>query len=262
MTGLLTHASDSLILCCINGGTSLLAGLVVFSILGHLAHVLRRSVADVVGWGVGLAFVTYPEVLSVLPLRQLWAVLLFAVLCILGGDTQICMVEGAVTAVEDLWPGVLRRRRKLLVAAMCAVAAVLGVPMVTQAGTHWLTLVDAYGASGIALLFIVTCEVVGLAWGYGAERVHADLCAALGVRVPRVWVLLWRWVAPTVCVVFLVLLVCFYEPLAYADGRPYPPWALRLGVALSCASMLCIPGYALVHLAVFEKGTLNEVDSL
>ena len=41
--------------------------------------------------------------------------------------------------------------------------------MVTYAGAHWLTLVDAYGASGIALLFVVFFEVVGLAWGFGKE---------------------------------------------------------------------------------------------
>jgi hypothetical protein len=39
--------------------------------------------------------------------------------------------------------------------------------MVTYAGVHWLTLVDDYGASGIALLFVVFFEVVGLAWGFG-----------------------------------------------------------------------------------------------
>jgi hypothetical protein len=42
--------------------------------------------------------------------------------------------------------------------------------MVTYAGAHWLTLVDAYGASGIALLFVVFFEVVGLAWGFGLSN--------------------------------------------------------------------------------------------
>jgi len=39
--------------------------------------------------------------------------------------------------------------------------------MVTQSGAHWLTLVDSYGASGMALLFVVFFEVFGLAWGFG-----------------------------------------------------------------------------------------------
>ncbi|KAJ1345651.1 hypothetical protein KIN20_000236 [Parelaphostrongylus tenuis] len=38
--------------------------------------------------------------------------------------------------------------------------------MVTNAGAHWLQLVDNYGASGYALLFVVFFEVVGLSWGF------------------------------------------------------------------------------------------------
>ena len=39
--------------------------------------------------------------------------------------------------------------------------------MMTQSGNYWLTLVDNYGPSGIALLFIVFFEVIGLSWGFG-----------------------------------------------------------------------------------------------
>jgi SNF family Na+-dependent transporter len=70
-----------------------------------------------------------------------------------------------------------------------------------QAGSYWLTLVDAYGASGIALLFIVFFEVVGLSWGYGAERVHADMTEALGFRPCYLWVIAWKFVSPAVCAV-------------------------------------------------------------
>ena len=45
----------------------------------------------------------------------------------------------------------------------------------TQAGNYWLTLVDNYGPSGIALLFIVFFEVVGLSWGFGKVVVFVSL---------------------------------------------------------------------------------------
>jgi SNF family Na+-dependent transporter len=52
-----------------------------------------RTLRSVSTWGcclgVGLAFITYPEVVSILPLKQVWALLLFLVLCILGTDTQV-----------------------------------------------------------------------------------------------------------------------------------------------------------------------------
>lgn len=42
--------------------TSLLAGAVIFSLLGHSAHVFHVPVSSVARGGQGLAFVAYPEV--------------------------------------------------------------------------------------------------------------------------------------------------------------------------------------------------------
>ena len=67
--------------------TSMLAGLVIFSILGSLAHELGVPVKAVVDSGPGLAFVSYPSALAkfdgpVLP--QLFSVLFFLMLITLG----------------------------------------------------------------------------------------------------------------------------------------------------------------------------------
>jgi hypothetical protein len=43
--------------------TSLVAGVVIFSMLGHTAHKLNIPMSEVAKGGQGLAFVAYPEVL-------------------------------------------------------------------------------------------------------------------------------------------------------------------------------------------------------
>ncbi len=39
-------------------------GLVVFSILGYMAHITNQDVSEIVAPGSGLAFIVYPEVVS------------------------------------------------------------------------------------------------------------------------------------------------------------------------------------------------------
>ena len=53
---------DALVISAADTLTSVLAGAVIFSILGHLSHELGRPVQEVVKSGAGLAFVSYPEV--------------------------------------------------------------------------------------------------------------------------------------------------------------------------------------------------------
>ena len=52
--------------------TSIIASIVIFSILGELSLKLDVPIKDVVRSGQGLAFVAYPEAISLLPLPQLW----------------------------------------------------------------------------------------------------------------------------------------------------------------------------------------------
>jgi solute carrier family 6 amino acid transporter-like protein 5/7/9/14 len=88
---LYTIFRDAMIVSVLDTVTSIISGLVIFSVLGAMAHDLGPgvSITDVVKSGPGLAFVTYPEALTRLPCPQLWSVLFFFMLFTLGLDSEV-----------------------------------------------------------------------------------------------------------------------------------------------------------------------------
>ena len=73
---------DAIITCIVNTMTCLLAGVLVFSILGYMAHVQETTIENVVNSGPGLVFLTYPDLVLKLPLSVMWAFIFFAMLLV------------------------------------------------------------------------------------------------------------------------------------------------------------------------------------
>ena len=97
---------DASIVSTLDFLTSVIASVVIFSVLGFMAKKLGVSIETVAEGGQGLAFVAYPEALSQLPLSWLWAVLFFFMLFLLGLDSEFALLETALTAMYDGFPKV------------------------------------------------------------------------------------------------------------------------------------------------------------
>lgn len=83
------NSRSSVIVPLANSGTSIFAGFVVFSVIGFMARKTNQPVATVATSGPGLAFITYPQAISLLPMPHLWAVLFFLMLFLLGLGTLV-----------------------------------------------------------------------------------------------------------------------------------------------------------------------------
>ena len=86
---------DCITICAFNSGTSLVGGVVIFSVLGYMAHESGLSVEDVAQGGPGLAFVVYPTAVSLMPYSPFWAFAFFFMLVLVGIDSQFVGVEGS-----------------------------------------------------------------------------------------------------------------------------------------------------------------------
>uniref|UniRef100_A0A671QU58 Transporter n=1 Tax=Sinocyclocheilus anshuiensis TaxID=1608454 RepID=A0A671QU58_9TELE len=238
---------DCIALCILNSSTSIFAGFVVFSILGFMAHQLGLPMEDLASSGPGLAFIAYPRALSLLPGPQFWSVLFFFMVLLLGLDSQFVCVESLATALTDLFPGVLRKRRELLVLLIAVICFLLGLPFITKGGFHLFTVMDTYGPSGTNLLFIACFETIVVAWVYGANRFYDNIEDMIGYAPFPVLKYCWLFITPLICAATLLYNLLGSKSVSSADEF-VPDWSYNLAPLLTVIPMVCIPIFLFISL--------------
>ncbi|XP_020318279.1 sodium- and chloride-dependent glycine transporter 1-like isoform X1 [Oncorhynchus tshawytscha] len=265
--GLITMASynkfhnncyrDSIIISITNCATSVYAGFVIFSILGFMAHHLNVDVSEVADHGPGLAFVAYPEALTLLPISPLWSLLFFFMLILLGLGTQFCLLETLVTAiVDEIGTDWIIRNKTVVTGGVAIVGFLLGVPLTTQAGIYWLLLMDNYAAS-FSLVIISCIMCICIMYVYGHKKYFKDVEMMLGFPPPIFFRVCWRFVSPIIISFILIFTVIQYKPITYND-YVYPGWSLAIGFLMAMSSVTCIPIYALYKISKSEGTTFLE----
>ena len=114
--------------------TSIIASVLVFSILGAQSKTTGLPLEDLVADGQGLAFVAYPAALSNLPVPQLFTVMFFFMLFLLGIDSEFALLETVLTCVYDSVPK-LKNYKPVCTFLICASCFLISLPCVSNAGT-------------------------------------------------------------------------------------------------------------------------------
>uniref|UniRef100_A0A8D2N0T2 Transporter n=1 Tax=Zonotrichia albicollis TaxID=44394 RepID=A0A8D2N0T2_ZONAL len=250
---------DCIMLCCLNSGTSFVAGFAIFSVLGFMAYEQGVPIAEVAESGPGLAFIAYPKAVTMMPLSPLWAALFFMMLIFLGLDSQFVCVESIVTAVVDMYPKVFRRgyRRELLILGLSVVSYFLGLIMLTEGGMYVFQLFDSYAASGMCLLFVAIFECVCIGWVYGSNRFYENIEDMIGYKPVSLIKWCWMVLTPGICAGIFIFFLVKYKPLKYNNVYIYPDWGYGIGWMMALSSMVCIPLWICIKLWKTE-GTFME----
>lgn len=246
---------DAIILPILDCVTSWYAGCVIFVNLGFMAKSAGLAIEEVVSQGPGIAFMVYPEALSQLPLPQLWSVLFFLMLFMVGLDSQIVHVQTITSAIVDSFPRLIRRKLSVTI-SVCVLLFLLGISCITQGGVYFLQILDWYCAS-IAVMFLALMETIGLAWFYGTRRLYQDIEMMIGTRLPFFWSIFWRFITPAVVLVIWAFNLAQLTPVTYGEVT-YPSWAIAIGWVIAFISLFPLPVGAVLALRNAKGNTLWE----
>ncbi|XP_017475721.1 PREDICTED: sodium-dependent nutrient amino acid transporter 1 isoform X1 [Rhagoletis zephyria] len=246
---------DAMIVTTLDTFTSLISGFTIFGILGNLAYEIGTDdIGTVVKGGTGLAFISYPDAISKFKtLPQIFSVLFFLMLFILGIGSNIAMTSCTVTAIRDSFPHIKQWHCAL---AISIISFFIGLAYVTPGGQFILTLVDFYGASMIALILGIL-ELYVLGWIYGVDRLCKDIEFMIGHKVSRYWRFCWAFITPGIMTLILIYFFATYQSLTY-NNVEYPNWAYALGWTITALGVIQVPLWAIVAIVRQPGESVNE----
>lgn len=180
-----------------NASFDIIAGITVFSTLGHL--VTKMGVGfDSFGSGAGVAFIAFPIAVSTITsntvLQGLIGFLFFFCLFIAGLSSSISMLESFAASVMDKF----NIDRKKLISIISVVGFLGSACFSTYAGFNYiLDIVDAHVGNYI-IATSGLLETILIARLYGLERIREDANEFSDFRIGKLFNFLLKYVTPII----------------------------------------------------------------
>lgn len=192
---------DAMIISWLDTFTSILSGVIVFGVVGNLAHVTGRDVADVMKAGPELTFITYPDAIAKMDFApNFFAAMFFLMFIVLGLGSNVGIVQSIVTAIRDMNPTFPTWK---VVVAVTSTAFFCGLIYITPAGILLLDVVE-YPVI-FASLTLVILEAVTFCWIYGVNRICQDIKFMLDIETSLFWRLCWGILTPAIIIAVFIL---------------------------------------------------------
>ncbi|MGR5048376.1 sodium-dependent transporter [Photobacterium damselae] len=195
----------------INCGFSITAGVLIFAVLGYMAQEQAKPLTEVVSAGVGLAFVTIPAAINLLPAPYILGPLFFLALVVAGLSSHISIIEAVTSAVIDK----LNWSRKKAAIVVCGIGFIVSMAFATNGGLLLLDLVD-YFINNVALLSSCLLELLIVGWLVKIADIRQYANSISDFTIGKWFELCIRFISPIMLAIILV--TNFYKTLAEGYG--------------------------------------------
>ena len=147
--------------------TSLLGSLSLYAFIGHASFMSGISIKEFPIDGIDLSFVFYPSLLATMPLANMWAILFFFMLMLVGISTVYNLIE----VISSFIIGFLRKyknlhcNKSLMIFLILLIVYIFNVTIFwTNAGFHWVKLFEHYTIGMNRTIFTLTETLIMLTW--------------------------------------------------------------------------------------------------
>lgn len=183
----------------INCGFSILAGIMIFSVLGYMAQEQGKPLTEVVSAGVGLAFVTIPAAINLLPIPYILGPLFFLALVVAGLSSHISILEAVTSAVMDK----LGWSRKKAANIVIGSGFIISMAFATNGGLLLLDLVDHF-TNNVGIMASCLVELILMTWLLKISDVRKYVNSISDFTIGVWFDICLRFVSPVVLAIIVV----------------------------------------------------------
>ncbi len=186
----------------INCGYSLLSGIAVFSILGHMALTQGVLVEEVAGAGVGLAFITFPSAINTLgTIAPVFGLLFFLSLTFAGLSSFISINEAAIAAIMDKFN--LERKKTVIIYSI--ISGTCSLVFVSGAGLYILDILDHF-INNYGVVFGGLIEVILIGWFFNLKSIQEHVNPISEIKTGSWWTFSIKYLTPVILIYMAVML--------------------------------------------------------
>ncbi len=204
-----------------DAATSFFAGFAVFSTVGFIMQALSIPIGDVATRSVGLAFITWPVAVSMMPgANAFFGLVFFTCLFLVGLSSAYFLAYGGTIAplVDKFgWS------RTKTTAGVCIVGFLIGILFTTNGGLYWgPDILDrAVSFYGLLLTGALSCLVVG--WVFPASRLREYVNSTSEFHIGPWFDVMVKFVVPA-GLLFVAIYGGFMQDIPVSYGG-YDRWA-------------------------------------